>query len=269
MRCNHHAGVVLIAMAFFASVCSENLNAQTAREELEAFLNNPVMSRGVDEETALRLLRLAIQEKNLPMIRKMLATEHGVLGGRLVATVRSLPESYLHQYLVLLVNDDSFWKNLTLDTDYASELHARHQIQALEGFTNMLQRDVDLYDLYDPIKRKRVQQAVNDVFANGLKNRDPNWVLPPKPLPPGDASTKKAITIKTRVQGDEIPPELIPSDKNSEWRDELFRADGTRKDEAQKPTLPALSWPMVLGGSAMGAGLLWLIIWFLRKRNAG
>lgn len=195
------------------------------------------------------MIKQAISERDSPLLLRVLGAEEGIIGHQALHAVISLNKDELYQYLDLMIRENVFWRNLNFETGEASELQGKHQATIASGITGMIQRDVTVQDLYDPVKRKKIQQIIADIAQNGLSKRDPNWK--PKEWV-ADASPKKTIVIEDsfKVSGETDLPHV---DRSSSRASEQAAPSSEFTSVTQKAK-PILLWAVavavVLGCSA-------------------
>jgi hypothetical protein len=140
------------------------------------------------------LLRQAIAAKDAKFLIGLLWTQERHVGRQALRAIMRLPTQEKYEFLGLMVAEDSFWRNVSLERDDAGKIQGLQQEVVAEGVKHMIQQEVSIQDFYDLNRRRELQRIVADVVKNGLPNRDPNW----KPKPFVDDPPPK----KTRVIDD-------------------------------------------------------------------
>ncbi len=235
--------------------------SQDVNEELKKLaVQDPNSSTSISPEELVEIMQQGIAEKNTKFLIGLLWTKERLIGHQSLRTLSLLPEQYRYQFLALMVEEDSFWRNLNFETDQASEIQGIQQECVVAGVAHMIQQDVSLQDFYDPEKRGQIQKIVAYVLKNDLPDRKPDW-KPRERIE--DARPKKTILLEdliespTMVQTRSTPAPLVTTPSQIQTP-----SPSPTIAKPQPPSVPPIATLAIASAVVLG------IIFFIFRRKS-
>lgn len=136
-------------------------HTETSREQFIRLLKEVENSEWIAEQDKIgKLLKKAATENDRELIITILQTQKGIVNVLATQEIAKMSSTDMAPIIECILQEDAFWKDLTFETDKAAQIQAEQQVVVAQSLSFILNRQIDIYALYDSKVRK---QAISEL----------------------------------------------------------------------------------------------------------